>query len=259
MKCNEVRQNWSIHYDAEGDARLQCQVEEHLAACPVCSEWYKKQNRFEDLLRERLCAPARDSRLWSRVLGGVGVAKPVRSRRRVLAALAASITPVAIILAWAGNRSRDRNSHDLIVLASDWHNRLVTGAVQPEFSSRSDLAVEGFLRGQVSFPVRCPPRKDSGFEVRGAGTCRLANEAAAYVAGMVDATPVSIFVMRSESLAAYEVPKPQTEREFVRSRAGRNEVILSVIDRNAVVVVGHAAQRSLERVISAYGTYPDAP
>ena len=124
------------------------------------------------------------------------------------------------------------------------------------FQSDSDLAVEDYLRHEVSFPVRCPPRKDAGFAVEGAGTCRLADQPAAYLVGKVDAVPVLIFILSRDSLPAFAHQQEALAKEAVhRCREGQLEMALSVVDRNLVLVVGQVKPERLVRVLSYYGTY----
>jgi hypothetical protein len=141
-------------------------------------------------------------------------------------------------------------------LAAERHGRLVAGDERADFSSDSDLAIEGYLRQRVAFPVRCPPRKDAGFAVAGAGVCRLAGQQAAYLTGRVEERPVSIFILPSESLAVFGMRNSDTE-QVVQVRVGAYALVVGIKDRNAVVVIGQTESEQLERVLSAYGSYPD--
>src|SRR5712692_3113357 len=211
MKCNEVRQHWNLYHDSEGDAELHFQISEHLAVCPECAEWFAKQSRLEDLLKEKLTPQPATTELWNDVLAKAGIMQPVQVRktRRWLwfASIAAclSIVLVGFTLysfpssAW----ERGSSSPDLTKLTATNHQRLVEGQETLQFKSRDDKKVEAYLRGRVSFPVRCPPRKDKGFEVHGAGVCTLAEQPAAYLSGFVDESPVSIFILPRDSLPAF--------------------------------------------------------
>jgi hypothetical protein len=108
--------------------------------------------------------------------------------------------------------------------------------------------------------VRCPPRKDAGFEVQGAGTCQLGGQSAAYLSGRVGAAPVSVFILDHQSLEHFPRQLQALRREKThRCREGSYEMVLRVIDRNAVVVIGAADPRSLEQVLNAYASYHDHP
>lgn len=271
MNCNDVRAHWSLYHDSEGDPELHWQVSEHLAECAACAEWFFKQSRLEGLIEQKLAeAPADESpaaeAMWDRVLVAAGIVEPVRpaARRRwflfsTLAACAAAIW-IAVATMW---NSRPLDTHEgpanLSALSATLHERIATGATPVALASDSDLAVEDFLRTKVSFPVRCPPRKDSGFAVRGAGTCQLGSEPVAYVAGYVDRTPVSIFILSKDSLATFPRQHASVDAETIhRCREGDYEVAVAVVDRNLVVVVGRIPQKPLLRVLAAYGTYPDS-
>jgi anti-sigma factor RsiW len=261
MNCEEVCQHWDLYHDSEGDAELHFQINEHLDQCAACAELFAKQSRLESLIAERLSAAPPDEALWGRVLAQSGVARPVRARRWVVfssLAACAAVLLVALLAPWswfAGDASSAAAS--LSALTADWHQWLVGGAAEIPFKSESDLAVEDYLRQEVGFPVRCPPRKDAGFAVHGAGTCLLADEPAAYLVGQVEHSPVSIFILSRESLAAFPHQQAALQSEKVhRCREGQYDMALSVIDRNLVLVIGQVEPERLLRVLRAYGTYP---
>jgi anti-sigma factor RsiW len=259
MTCNEARQHWNLYHDSEGDAELHFQINEHLAVCPDCAEWFSQQSRLERLLAEKLASGPPTPGLWARVLTRSGLAKPAATRRwRWFAGVAACAALLLLAVLWYATAWRVPPGPDLARLTADWHQRLAEGEEKPAFRSDSDLEVEGYLRQRVSFPVRCPPRKDAGFAVEGAGVCKLAEQPAAYLSGRVDDAPVSIFVLPRDSLNAF----PQ-QRDALRTgskhrwREGPYEVVLAAIDHNAVLVIGQTNPERLERVVSAYGTYPE--
>ncbi|MGE0770013.1 MAG: hypothetical protein AB7L90_26540 [Hyphomicrobiaceae bacterium] len=246
-----------MHYDSEGDAELHFRIEEHLANCLECTEWFFKQGRLENLLVGSVSATSANRELWNRVLDGAGVTRRGGSRRVFLATGVAVCAATVLLGIFLADRFSVGVTADLIQSTGDWHDRLAAGNEPLDFHSQSDLEIEDYLRSRVSFPVRCPPRKDSGFEVQGAGIRHFADHPAAYLAGRIDATPVSIFVMPSDSLA--DLPnnlRPQAERQPIHTHVGQYDVVLSLVDRNAVLVVGKAERASLDRLISAYGTYP---
>jgi len=141
---------------------------------------------------------------------------------------------------------------------SEHHERLAGGSESPQFESESDLAVEAYLRNRVTFPVRCPPRQDAGFAVRGGGVFKLGDAPAAYVHGLVDAERVSVFILPRERLALFGLePDSLKGLRVVHRRIGTLDVILAAIDQNLVVVVGRQTLDRLERVVRAYGTYPE--
>lgn len=259
MNCNEARQHWNLYYDSEGDAELHFRIGKHLGMCPECAQWFAQQSRFENLLGEKLASPP-TAELWSQVLGRCGLlAKPARARRRAwLVACAACAAAVVVVAFWLANRLPPSPEPDLAKLTAAWHQRLVDGRETVQFPNESDLAVEHFLRDRVTFPVRCPPRKDAGFAVQGAGIGRLAEQPTAYLSGQVGDAPVSIFVLPRDSLAAFPQQQEALRQEKThRCQEGEYAMILGVIDRNAVLVVGRTQPASLEKVLKAYGSYPD--
>lgn len=261
MNCHEVRQHWNLYHDSEGDAELHFQVNEHLGLCPDCAQWFSQQSRLEDLLADKIRAGRRTPELWDRVLTRSGLTPPSVSRRWAwLTGLAACMAVLVMVAWWYGLRPGTSASSDLAHLSADWQEQLESGAVSPSFHSTSDLEVEGYLRKQVSFPVRCPPRQDAGFEVQGAGTCRLADQPAAYLVGNVDSRRVSIFVLPQDSLGAFPRQQEAIRKDVThRCREKQFAMVMRVIDRNAVLVIGQTDSERLERVLSAYGTYPHHP
>src|SRR5262249_37638655 len=127
-----------------------------------------------------------------------------------------------------------------------------------QFASNSDHEVETYLKGRVPFPVRCPPRKDSGFAVRGAGVSEIEGRPAAYLSGAVGDVPVSILVLPRDSLSAFPTQRGALRQHgVVHAAAGPYAMVLREFDRNAIVVVGRTDPVALERVVNAYGSYPD--
>jgi hypothetical protein len=263
MNCNEARQHWNLYHDSEGDAELHFQISEHLAVCPNCAQWFSQQSRLEGLLVDKLRCQSPTPELWDQVLSRCGLKQPAPARRWMWLAGIAACAVVAVALFWYASRLSGPPSPDLSKLSVEWHQRLVAGEESPQFrpspSEEPDLAVERYLRPpRVPFPVRCPPRKDAGFEVQGAGVCRLADQPAAYLSGRVDGAPVSIFVLPRDSLGSFPRQRDAVrQRNTLRSREGPYQVVMAVIDRNAVLVIGQTDADRLDRVLRAYGTYPD--
>lgn len=261
MNCDEARQHWDLYHDSEGDASLHLAIGEHLARCPSCAEWFTRQSLFETLLEQKLRAQPATPELWRAVLAQSDVVRPVHVPRTLLLAglalAALFLVAVTIVL----NRPAVSASGDhLSALSASWHARLSEGEEQAPFQSDSDQDVEHYLRSRVNFPVRCPPRKDAGFQVQGAGLGSLGSEQVAFLLGRVDGAPVSIFILSRDSLSSF--PHEQAalrSGQIHRCREGHVEMALSLIDENLVLVAGEITPDRLERVINAYGTYPHNP
>jgi anti-sigma factor RsiW len=260
MNCGEVRQHWELYYDSEGDSELYLQVNEHLAACPGCAKWFFQQAQFEDAVTAKLVAAEPTAELWQRVLSETGITRPAAARGwsffSPFLALAAALLLVVGIWQFGPQRPPEHLSELTAVV----HQRLTEESEQIEFNSLSDVAVEEYLKERVSFPVRCPPRKDAGFEVRGGGVCSIAGDPAAYVVGHVDNNDVSIFILPAERLTQFLHERDVLSRESVHHcREGEYDMVLARVDRNIVVVIGRGSPDQLERVVRAYGTYPHDP
>jgi hypothetical protein len=261
MNCDDVRRHWNLYHDSEGDAALHLKINEHLASCSPCAEWFCKQSQFEDLLTHHLASGPSDPDLWPSVLAGAGLVTPA-SRNRflrpvVLVACLAATLLIALTVGLVARLRPNDGQPSLSVQAADWHTRLADGEVSIPFRSESDLEIEEYLRHQVSFAVRCPPRSDAGFAVRGAGTCQMAGEQAAYLVGNVERTPVSIFILSRDSLRRFPQQQAALGREAIHEcREGNFKMALRIVDRNLVLVIGQGRDEQLLRVLRAYGSYP---
>lgn len=264
MNCEQARQHWELYYDSEGDAEVHLRLNAHLENCPRCAEYFAQQGRLESLIESDMRTVPEGAALsegdWSRILERAGVVDTTRPPTwRVIAPPLLAVI-AASLLVWIGfvaTRSTDSPLDKLANLSLDVHRHVSNGSLRPEFESRSDIAVDRYLVDRVSFPVRCPPRKDSGFHVSGAGMCKLGQEQAAYVVGTVDQRPVSIFVLPRDSLAAFPGKQTELQRQVMHARRrGESELVSSVIDKNLVLVIGETERAKLSRVLTSYGTYP---
>ena len=260
MNCDQVRQRWELYYDSEGDSELYLQINEHIAACPSCAKWMFQQAQFEEAVTATLAASEPTAAMWQRVLSETGVARPAATRGwsffGPFLALAASLLLFVGIWQFAPQQPAEHLSE----LAAVAHQQLIDKNRQVEFNSASDTEVEQYLKQRVSFPVRCPPRQDAGFEVRGGGVCSIAGDSAAYVVGQVEDKDVSIFILPAERLARFTHERDVLSREAVHHcRDGQYDMVLAKIDHNIVVVIGRGSPDRLERVVRAYGTYPHDP
>lgn len=256
MDCDDARRYWDLYYDSEGDGGLYLEINSHLEHCHPCAEWFCRQSRLEDAITARLASREPSAELWDRVLAQT-ILQPSRFRTAWflgggLLALAASLL-VAVGL-W---QHRQPASPDLAALTADYHGELAAAAKVPEFRSPSDLEVENYLRRRVNFPVRCPPRRDSGFAVEGAGISRLAGEEAAYVVGSVEGIPVSLFILPRDSLSRFAHQYDAVEREGIHwCREGAYAMAMTTFDQNVVLVIGQTGRDRLRRILDAYGSYP---
>lgn len=258
MTCHEVRQLWSLYHDSEGNAETHLALSRHLSMCLDCEEWFHTQSSFEKKLTARLVERKADPALWAKVYAGAGVTPATRPSKAKVVLAGLAIAALVIAMIWVKSHSWPSRESDLAVAAADWHERLESGQEPFQFTSQSDREVESFLKGRSPFPVRCPPRKDAGFTVRGAGVSQIEGRPAAYLNGTVKDAPVSILVLSRDSLSAF--PTQQTalrKHGIMHTPAGPYAVVLREFDQNAIVVVGRIEPGALERVVNAYGSYPD--
>ncbi len=260
MNCDESRRHWELYYDSEGDSELYLKVNEHLAECPSCARWFFQQGQFEELVSAKLSAGEPTAELWQRVLCETGLARPVAARGWMSLGSFMAIAASLLIIVGGWWMTSGTEPEHLSALTAVVHREFAEQHKPIDFTSVSDQEVEQYLKSRVSFPVRCPPREDAGFAVRGGGVCTLGGDSAAYVVGDVDGQDVSVFILPEERLSRFAHERNILDREAVHHcREGVYEMVLARIDRNIVVVIGQGSPEQLERVVRAYGTYPEMP
>jgi anti-sigma factor RsiW len=260
MNCNEARRHWELYYDSEGDSELYLKINEHLAECPSCAKWFFQQGHFEELVTAKLSAGEPTAALWDRVRCNTGLTRPVSARGWMFFGSFMAIAACLLLVVGAWWLNSGQKSEHLAALTAVVHRGFAEQNQPIEFSSPSDLEIEQYLKSRVSFPVRCPPRQDAGFAVRGGGICNIAGDSAAYVIGEVENQSVSIFVLPAERLREFAHERDVLSREAVHHcQEGGYDMVLAKIDRNIVVVIGKGSPEKLERVVRAYGTYPEMP
>jgi len=260
MNCNECRRHWELYYDSEGDSELYLEINEHLSECPSCAKWFFQQQQFEVMVTSKLSAAEPTPELWERVLSEAGVVRPAAARNWMIfgSALALAASLLLAVMLWP--TSPQGNAEHLSALTAVVHREFTEEGKRVEFASANDLEVEQYLKRRVPFAVRCPPRDDAGFQVRGGGICAIAGDSAAYVVGRVDGQDVSIFILPEERMAQFKHERDALGREAIHHcREGKLDMVVAKIDRNVVVVIGNAPPQQLEQVVRAYGTYPETP
>jgi len=260
MKCHDIRRHWELYYDSEGDSETYFQINEHLSTCPKCARWFFQQSQFEDKLVLKLREETPEKELWKAIYSDCGLLPSRTSRNRLFASSLVIVLGAFIaVMAFWDTRDVDQPLH-LASITAAWHRQLTVGVERVEFASQSDQDVENYLRQRVSFPVRCPPRKDAGFLVQGGGVCNITGELIAYVHGRVDGRSVSIFILPDSRNAQFTyVPEVLSRTPVQHFREGNYEAVLAKIDHNVVVVVGDSSLDKLERIIRAYGSYHELP
>lgn len=77
MSCNEIRVDLPAYINNELSAPARDRVQEHVAACPACSEWLASERALNRALREQFSVPAPSSDFHSRILSSArGLANP---------------------------------------------------------------------------------------------------------------------------------------------------------------------------------------
>ncbi len=260
MNCSESRRHWELYYDSEGDSELYLQINEHLAECPSCSKWFFQQGHFEELITAKLAPSEPTPELWERVLSEIGVVRPVATRSWMFFSSCFALAASLLLAVAVWQMLPSEGSDHLSALAAVAHQAFAEEGHHIEFTSTSDQEIEQYLKQRVPFAVRCPPRENAGFEVRGGGVCSIDGDDAAYVVGQVENHDVSIFILPEERLAQFDHERDSLDKEKVHHcREGVYDMVVTKIDRNVVVVIGRATPMQLERVVRAYGTYPEEP
>src|SRR5258708_79029 len=150
MDCHEARQHWNLYHDSEGDPQLHFAIEEHLARCPGCAEWFKQQSRLEGMLTDKLIEGRATPALWDSVLERTGLRRKRKLGRWFLfTGVVGCAASILIALVWLSFFRGRGSQSDLDALSADWHERLSTGKGAVEFSSHSDHDVEEYLKNKV--------------------------------------------------------------------------------------------------------------
>lgn len=260
MNCSESRRHWELYYDSEGDSELYLQINEHLAECPSCAKWFFQQGQFEELMTDKLSAGEPTPELWQRILAETEIVQPVAARGWTFLASFFALAASLLLAVGLWQMMPGDDLEHLSALTAAVHQGFAGNGQGIEFASASDQEVEQYLKQRVPFAVRCPPREDAGFEVRGGGICTIAGDPAAYVVGRVEDQDVSVFILPQERLSRFVHERDVLGREAIHHcREGDLDMVLAKIDRNVVVVIGRATPQKLERVVRAYGTYPETP
>ncbi len=263
MNCNEARKLFPLYYDSEGDAGLQLEIGDHLAVCPDCQEWFSRQSRGEDALVRLLWAGEATPTTWEAIESQVRAS--TRPRQRLLrlpfwkvatAALAIAAT-VLVGVALRGWPHGGESIPDLSQLAAAEHQRYVEGRWQAEVQSESVDEVEQALRGRAGFAVRCPPKGQAGFHLRGGGLCRLGHETGVHIVGDVQTHPVSVIVLPGDALRSFPHMRGHLtgEGKSHRCREGRYEMIASLLHGHVVVVLGSVGPDVLAEILQGYGSH----
>jgi len=265
MNCDETRKHWHLFHDSEGDAKLHHQINEHLAMCAACTGWFQRQSRLEDGMVAKLRNGEPCQELWSSIRRQCLSKQPACERRRSIFGkifvLAACVLIAAAGAAWyvlrVAETSEERRP-ELADLSVELHQKLTTGREAIKFPSRSDVEVEEYLRSQVNFPVRCPPRGNVGFQVEGGGVCQFNSAPVAYVIGRVDGRRVSVFIMEKGSLEHFPQQRLDLSgRESVAYRKGDVAVVMGQLKGNLVMVLGQIKEDRLSGILRSYGSYEE--
>ena len=255
MKCEDARRHWSLYYDSETGPEKCFQISEHLSGCAECRQWFEQQSRFERGVERKLQSISPSPEVWERVANSVR-GRRTTSRRQPWAVIGTIVALAASLLAATVLWTTSPDRVDLTEVTAAQHTQLVSQAKRIDYESESDIEVEGYLRRRVNFPVRCPPRQDSGFFVRGAGLCRLADWEAAYLVGHVDQADVSIFILPDAALTGFS-----RHREHLADgmrqlyHKGHYTMAVAAVDQSVVLVVGRVEEEQLFTVLDAYGSY----
>jgi len=256
MNCEEIRQHWHVFHDSEGDAEIHLRINDHLSLCDECSKWFFQQSRLEDGMVEKLRDVEATKEVWKTIRQQCVATEPHVKRHYVFWSSLVAIMLVCLVAIFRGGVLPGGRSFDLAELSAGLHEKLATGREQIQLISNSTNEIEEYLRGSVSFPVRCPPPEEIGFSLRGGGTCHFEQDTVAYIVGQVDGTPVSVFVMDRNSLSHFPLHYNILGRESVyQCRARDVGIVMSQVNDNLVLVTGKAPADRLRQVLKAYGSH----
>ena len=255
MNCNEAKRRWVL-IGERGEPERELLLD-HLAGCEDCLQWYQRQSEVDMLTVQVLYGSGPDLSVWRRieqqVLPRPSSITPAYAWRACLAAAAVLLIVVGLL-----RYLRSENSHAAAEKLIAKHLELAAGDIPMAHLSESDLQVESYLKSRTPFPMRCPPRRDSGFFVKGAGVLSAEKTSTAYLHGQVGDTPVTIFIMPVTRKSDFPFDDdPAADSTTIVCPYTNCTVYLAILHQNVVAIIGESISESiLERIARAYGTYP---
>jgi anti-sigma factor RsiW len=263
MNCHQARRLFSLYYDSEGDAGLQLEIGDHVAVCPECQDWFSRQSHGEDALVHLLSTGDATPATWEAIEGRVRASARPRPRSvrfrfwrvaRALLAMAAALLVAVVLRQWPW---APESGTDLSQLAAAEHERYLDGRWKVEVQSESVDDVEQALRPRAGFAVRCPPKGQAGFHLRGGGLCQLGRETGVHIVGDVQTRPVSVIVLPGDALRSFPHMREHlvTEKKPHRCREGRYEMVASLLHGHVVVVLGEISPDVLVEILQGYGSH----
>ena len=251
MNCTTARQHWMTFLDNDG-SEMHSRLQEHILGCPDCARWFAARCTVEDRINEAISSGEATPQLWERVTARVKATQPKR-RGRLVPAMLLSAAAVLIVVGVVFRMREQSDANELAEYAAEWHEQWWNENPRPELESSSDIEVDRYLKARVPFRVHCPPRSDVQFSVQGAGVCLMPDRRqAAYIVGKVGDSHVSILVLDGSKSDGYP------RNELLHREAGACRTASAVIKENIVIVTGDSPPEVLDRLLQAYGTYPES-
>ncbi len=261
MKCHEARNLFPLYYDSEGDAEVQLRISDHLAMCGECREWYDREARQVGSLESALRADdGPNTELWTRI-EELCQPNPVPHstgwRRWSLAA--ALLLAVAGFSSWLVLNAGLSDEH-LSAQAAVFHDEYASGVRAPAVQSDSINEIETWLRGHVDFSVRCPPPSDESFQLQGADVRQFREHPGAHIVGTLKGRPVSVFVLRGESLREFPHLRDHLSSTGGKHqcREGRYQMVAVLLHGHVVLAMGEDAPEVLTKILLSYGSHHHA-
>jgi hypothetical protein len=122
MKCDEAKALQGAYLDSELDARTTLQIEQHLASCPECRNFFAEESKQETRMRSLLNRGEKTGALWEQIERRVGKAGVAGRSGRSSAVIRESVADRGVLGA-LGERLRagwERSRWGWSAMAAAW-------------------------------------------------------------------------------------------------------------------------------------------
>ncbi len=212
MNCRESELQLDAYHDGELDLAGSLALEEHLAACPACSQRYAARRLQSSRIRieaPRYSAPASLRRRIEQMLPEKkSIEEKIRWHWGIPAAAAAGILVALAVLL-----PRPADDEALAGEVATAHTRAMMNSRLLEVASSDQHAVKPWFGTRVDF---APPVKDyaaQGFELAGGRVDHLDKRRVAALAYRQREHMIDVFIWPLDS-ARERAPAPMTQRGF---------------------------------------------
>jgi hypothetical protein len=253
MRCHEARRLLGPFLDSELDAKSNCEIEDHLAACPPCADYFKAEERMESRIKDCVCSGEKSDDLWDDVeetATHTGLVFLPQKKPRVLwysAAAVAAATVIGLGIVWSAHASPPELAPEL----ARRHQAYLDGIVEPAFMCPKGQDIAGKCDGRLDEAAFSALPCVESFHAVGARVCRIDSTPVAWTMASSAGVPVSIISFRRSELAKF----PETARMLagatqVSCRSGRFIISIRAVGDYVTCAVAAASEPFVADLVS---------